>query len=514
MNDEVTAALLMGRMLDLLRRAPPDSADHKAALRSLLELVDRKSFTVRLEEGGLTVEGVGIPPETPFVTLLISQMRAHCLAEIHIGHQATAVDLAQLLHALSPDVLAAGPEYSVEQRLREARVATVSTVSSKEAEAVRERRQVRVTDALASIGVLGAAPGPDPLRMVSAGSAGAQDGTLARQLSQAATLSPLINGLDDTVPLTLLQRQLDAIQASVTKAFDEGRTDQAVDGLAALVRRDAQASDEQVRRAYGVVLRWLLNERNLAKVVPYLLDQLYQADALTVLRRAGRDGTWIVVQQLAQAPTFAERRTLLGAVRHLAEGVDVIANMLGHHEWFVVRNMADLAGDLKIAESVDALRRAVEHDDPRVRKSAGVALAKIGTADAAWGVVRALRDPERDVRLAVARAIGGQGLAGVTPSLLKAAESEPDADTLHEYYRALGRVGTAAAVQALARLAEPGGRIVGRRPAAPRIAAVEGLGLVRGNASRAARSTLQALCADSTKDVREAARRAMEQIPA
>src|SRR5574341_971027 len=110
-------------------------------------------------------------------------------------------------------------------------------------------------------------------------------------------------------------------------------------------------------------------------MVPYLLDQLYQADALT----------------------FAERRTLLSAVRQLEEGVDVIANMLGHHQWFVVRNMADLAGDLKIAEAVDALRRAVEHADSRVRKSAGVALAKIGTQSAAWGVVKVLRDPEVEI---------------------------------------------------------------------------------------------------------------------
>jgi HEAT repeat protein len=514
-KEEFGAAMLMGRMLDLLRRAPGATADHKAALRSLLALVARRSLTVRLEEGSVSVEGVSVPSETPFVAVLISQMQVHGLAEIHIGHQATAVDLVQLLQALSPDGPAAGPGYSVEQRLRDGRAATVSVVSSHVAEAVKQRRQVRVTDALAGVTGGGApSPGAEPLRVVSSSSATSRDGALEQQLAHAATLSPAINGLDDSVPLPLLQRQLEAIQASITKAFDEKRMDQAIDGLAALVRREAQAPNDQVRRAYALVLRWLLVERNLAKMIPHLLDELYQADALTILRGAGRDGTRVVVQHLAEAPTFAERRTLLGVVRQLEEGVEVIANMMGHHQWFVVRNMADLAGDLRIAEAVDALRHAVEHEDARVRKSAGAALAKIGTASAARGVVRGLRDPEQDVRLAVARAIGGEGLAGVIPSLLAAAEAEQDANTLYEYYRALGRIGTPAAVQALAKFAQPGGRIVGRRASAPRVAAVEGLGLVRGSGAAAARSALQALCSDSVKEVREAAKRAMAQSSA
>lgn len=509
MQDEFSAAVLMGRMLDLLRRTPETTADHKAALKSLLELAARGSLTVRLDRGTLTVEGVAVPADTPFVAVLMSQMQAHGLAEIHVGHQATAVDLVHLLQALSPDLMAAGPDYSVEQRLHEGKVATVSVVSTHVAEAVKDRRQVRVTEALASVGVAGPPPGPDQLRAVSSASGGARDAMLEQQLSHATMLSPLIGALDDAAPTPVLQRQLDTIQASITKAFDQKRMEQAIDGLAALVRREAKAANEQAKRAYAVPLRWLLIERHMTEVVPYLLDQLYQADALVILRRAGKDGTRVVVQHLADAPTFAERRTLLSAVRQLEEGVDVIANMLGHHQWFVVRNMADLAGDLKIAEAVDALRRAVEHADSRVRKSAGVALAKIGTQSAAWGVVKVLRDPEVEIRLAVAREINGEGLGGLVPTLSAAAEAEQHPDTLHEYYRALGRIGTPSAVQVLAKFAEPGGKLMGRRPSAPRVAAVEGLALARGSGGSAARSALLALCSDATKEVREAAQRAL-----
>ena len=322
-------------------------------------------------------------------------------------------------------------------------------------------------------------------------------------------LSPLIAALDDTAPQSILQRQLEIIQASITGAFEQQRVEQAIDGLAALVRREAKAADDQTRRAYVMPLRRLLIERYLTQVVPHLLDQLYQADALAILRRAGETGTWGVVQHLVDAPTFAERRALLNAVRQLEAGMDVIADMLGHHQWFVVRNMADLAGDLRIVEAVEALRRAVEHADARVRRSAGVALAKIGTPGAARGVVNALRDPDADVRLAVAREINGEGLNGLVPTLTAAAEAEQHPEALFEYYRALGRIGTAAAAQALAKFAQPGGKLLGRRPSAPRVAAVQRLALVRGSGTRAARSALLALCDDATKEVREAALRAV-----
>ena len=452
MLDEFHTAVLMGRMLDLLKRAPERAADEfKAALKSLLELAARRSLTVRLDGDTLTVEGVAVPADTPFVAVLASQMQAHGLAGIQVAHQATAIDLLHLVKALAPDLMAAGPDYSVEQRLRDSKVATVSVVSALVAEAVKDRRQVRVTEALASVGVAEPPPSPDQRRMVSTATGGSRDTTLEQQLAQAAMLSPLIAAMDDTVPPPVLQRRLETIQASITKAFDQKRMEQAIDGLAALVRREAKAASEQTRRAYALPLRWLLIERYMAQVVPYLLDQLYQADALAILRRAGKDGTRVVVQHLADAPTFAERRALLHAVRQLEEGIDVIADMLGHHQWFVVRNMADLAGDLKITEAVDALRRAVEHADSRVRKSAGIALAKIGTQSAAWGVVKVLRDPEADIRLAVAREITGEGLGGVVPTLTTAAETEQHPEALFEYYRALGRIGSAAAVQALRR---------------------------------------------------------------
>lgn len=57
-------------------------------------------------------------------------------------------------------------------------------------------------------------------------------------------------------------------------------------------------------------------------------------------------------------------------------------------------------------DDVHLLERALEHDDPQVRRSALEALAQTGSSAAADAVVFALSDEEREVQLAAARALG------------------------------------------------------------------------------------------------------------
>ena len=72
--------------------------------------------------------------------------------------------------------------------------------------------------------------------------------------------------------------------------------------------------------------------------------------------------------------------------------------------------------------------------------------------------------------------------------------------------RGLGRIGTPDALQALIKAVQPGGRFLNRKPAAPRLAAIEGL---RAAANPAALGTLEGLAQDSDKEVRVAAERAL-----
>jgi HEAT repeat protein len=74
---------------------------------------------------------------------------------------------------------------------------------------------------------------------------------------------------------------------------------------------------------------------------------------------------------------------------------------------------------------------------------------------------------------------------------------------------ALGRIGSPAAVQALIKFAQPGGRLFGRRPTALRVTAVEAL---RVAATPAAIGTLEGLADDGDKQVRLAAESALADL--
>jgi HEAT repeat protein len=224
------------------------------------------------------------------------------------------------------------------------------------------------------------------------------------------------------------------------------------------------------------------------------------------MQRSKTDGAEVLLGLLATAETIRERKAYMAALREMPEGVAQVIHMLHHHQWFVVRNVAELMGESRIEESVPELGLLLTHQEPRVRRAAVVAMAKIGSATTVEPLRRALKEGTPEMRALIAGSIGGPEAKALAMPLVALAVAEENLDVLREYYRALGRIGTPEAVQALAKACEPGGRLVGRRPTAPRLAAVEGLRLATAPASAAA---LEKLTEDADKQVREAARRAL-----
>ena len=212
---------------------------------------------------------------------------------------------------------------------------------------------------------------------------------------------------------------------------------------------------------------------------------------------------------LAAAPTVGERRAVFDALKQMTEGTDQVVHMLDHSEWFVVRNVAELIGELGLEDAVPALGKRLDHADERVRKAVGLALAKIGTRSAAEPLRRALRDRSQEVRMQVAVGIGGRKSSALAMPLVVAMEEEKDEEVVRELLLALGRIGSPDAVQALIKWAQPTGRFFGRKPSELRVAAVEALRLA---ATPAALGTLEGLSDDGDRAVREAASRAVTEL--
>ena len=153
MQDEVRFAVLLGRLIDLIRTGGAASDDHRAALEALGGLVGPRSLTVRTDGGKLTVENVVIPPDTPFASRLAQQMDAHGIAAIIVGAGAAAVELLHSAHAIALSSANYPVNSDAAQRLREAKVASVFLVTKDAEKTVRERRQVRLTDAIDHLGL-------------------------------------------------------------------------------------------------------------------------------------------------------------------------------------------------------------------------------------------------------------------------------------------------------------------------------------------------------------------------
>jgi len=102
MQDEIKIAVLLGRLLELMSKSSETTDDHRATLHALAELVGRRSAALALDGTQVSVEGVPVPEETPFATVLRSRLAAHGVARVHLAHGVSAVDLVELIPCLQP----------------------------------------------------------------------------------------------------------------------------------------------------------------------------------------------------------------------------------------------------------------------------------------------------------------------------------------------------------------------------------------------------------------------------
>lgn len=302
--------------------------------------------------------------------------------------------------------------------------------------------------------------------------------------------------------LTVLNRQVESV-------LRQGKIEQAMQIVYSVVRVEQRVEDPAVRRQYGIALRRMITRQmldGLSKLVqvPHLEDA-----ASMVLQRAGPDGVEVLLDLLTTSNTVNERRGVFNALTQMKEGQDQLIHMLGHPQWFVVRNVADLVGELGLEAAVPALTKQLDHTDERVRRQVALALAKIGTRSAAEPLRRVLRDKSADVRRQAALGVGGRKASALAMPLVVALEEEKDPEVVRELIFALGRIASPDAVQALIKIAQPSGKFFGRKPSGLRVTAVEAL-RVAGTPS--ALGTLQNLSNDSDKQVRAAAQQALSEL--
>ncbi len=495
-------AALFARTLDLFRD-PGAKEEQKAQFRTLSGILKIEGVTISAQDGRLLVNGTAVDDAT-----LLQRLEFHSVKEIAISADPPVTEMFELLRAL-----AAQPgDEDIATRLRTNGAKRVSVTMqtfqletpppvASEPPPPREAPKTR-RDAPAPASEDGDVPAI--VRESTAASSGFSPAAAATRTTGdlIAQLEEKPEGPHVGEVLAILGRQLET-------AMKTHRVTQALTIVAGIVRAEQQVSDATRRRQYSIALKRMYNKA-LLEAIAEVADHPADRDAaLLVLRRAGEDGVEVLLDLLVAAPTIEERRGIFMALTGMKEGTDQLVHMLGHHQWFVVRNVAELAGELALDEAVPALAQQLEHDDERVRKAVALALAKIGSSAAAEPLRRALRDKSPEVRLQAALGVSGRKSSALAMPLVVAMEEEEDEGVERELILALGRIGSTAAVQALIKFAQPGGRLFGRRPAALRATAVEALRLA---ATPAAIGTLEGLTDDGDKQVRAAAQSALGDV--
>ena len=493
-------AVTFGRALDLFRD-PGAKEEQKAQFRTLAGMLKDTALTLGTEDGRLLINGTAADGAT-----LLARLELHSVKEIAIPADPPVGEVFDLLRALADQP---GDE-DIASRLRgngKRITITMQTFQFVQPPAAPPPSplppQKSAREAAASAQLNPDADIPDIVRQATAETV-AFSPAAATTRSTAELISQLKEKPDGPHvgdSLAVLGRQLET-------AMKSKKTTQALMIVAGIVRAEQQVTDATRRRQYSIALKRMYSKALLEAIAEVANDPTDRDDSLLVLRRAGEDGVEVLLDLLVAAPTIEERRGIFLALTGMKEGTDQLVHMLGHHQWFVVRNVAELAGELGLEEAVPALAQQLDHDDERVRKAVATALAKIGSSSAAEPLRRALRDKSAEVRMQAAIGVGRKSIALAMP-LVVAMEEEEDENVERELILALGRIGSASAVQALIKFAQPGGRLFGRKPAGLRATAVEALRIA---ATPAAIGTLEGLTDDGDKQVRAAAQAALADL--
>src|SRR5690348_4466456 len=364
-----------------------------------------------------------------------------------------------------------------------------------------------------------AAPAPHPPAPAAprGRASGATRPTASEPSSSSGGRAPLPAGAADV--LAELERNptapnvgdlLAALVRNAETAVKQSRFEQVMGVIVGIIHVEQRVPETSgMRRQYGIAVRRIYNKPVLQALAQLLATPKHRADAVTALQRGGAAAVEVLMDLLVAAPTVSERRAVFDALKQMTEGTEQLIHMLDHREWFVVRNVAELLGELGMDDAVPALARRLAYADERVRKAVALALAKIGTRSAAEPLRRALSDKSLEVRMQVALGIGGRKSSALAMPLVVAMEEEKDEAVVRELILALGRIGSPDAVQALIKWSQPAGRIFGRKPLALRLAAVDALRLA---ATPAALGTLEGLADDGDRQIREAAKNAVMEL--
>lgn len=528
MDHPTTFARHFARLVYLLLHEPKNIASQKAALRLLVAMSKEGEVVLALDDWQVTANGSVVPAQLEGVQDLSAQFIGHAVSELVAEQASLPADLLGIARILACEPVPGEGGAAVKAQLDVLGAKTVRVKLAAVAPLPRvptvslptHGSEVPATVAAAPTAANGASRNTRDMLVISPDDApppprrpsvemGVMRGITDQYLAQFAStetgdasLAKAFAELDQATGVNDITRLLDAVVQTAETAFREGEMGTLGTAFAQVVKRETAATDVNVRRAYGMAVRRLAKKPYLQALSTLLTTHRDQYDDLFgIFARTGDDGAEALIDQLNAAQSLGERRVYFDALRKLNAGVQVLVHMLGDTRWYVVRNAAELLGEMAASEAEPKLTELMQHDDDRVRKAAVSALSKMSGSGAVKGLAASLEDDAPGVRVRAAAALGNSRTPQAAMALIKQLERESEAEVQHACLAALGRIGSPDAIRYLTKAAQPDGRFFRKKATAYRVAAVRALGEAR---TPAAMGALQNLLHDKEKDVREA----------
>ncbi|MEK7379626.1 MAG: HEAT repeat domain-containing protein [Gemmatimonadota bacterium] len=490
MSSTASIAANLACVLYLGRLAESDRSEIDEAIQVLLDALGGQSLRFEAAPGRLAINGQWVPQEVPGAGLVIERMLSHQVGSVSLPAGVEASDILALARTLAGYPGSYASWQDLQAALGPTRARLTLTEGLSDREFIHEDSK--------SIGV-----------QLEEGRAGLEIGDHAAVEDGGLIPPPLPMDLAK-IPLALRPktgpredpRILERLLARGRSALDAGDWGALLSITSGFLEAERQAVDESSARLYRVELKRLLSRREIAHIARLAAVGERRQEAVEVLQRLGGAATEVLMELLAESEALTERRGYYSAVTRMADGNEVIIHHLASPHWYVVRNAADLCGEMALAQAIPKLISLIGHPDERVRKSVLGALIQIGGREVVEPISRSFRDPSASVRLTVLAKLEGDWARGLAMPLMNLLQTEEHPDVIREILNALGRIGSPDAVMALRRVASGDMKRLGKRH---RIQAVEAMGLAGG----AAHQLLAALAQDRDREIAATAGRAL-----
>ena len=503
MDYSATFARHFSRLVSLLMHEVSNVDEQKVSLRALVAVSKNGPVSIVAQDWQLVVNDQPVPGALTGVGEVASQMAAHSVLRIDIEAGCGPADLLGIARIVATEAKPGDGGALVRKKLAALHPKGIAITTAEPEPVTVSQDAPTVVSSTGKTATQTASPrvAQDAATLVT--KIGAPD-------FSKVGLGELFGSLDVAGDADACTRALDDLVSLAEHSVRTGKPVAVGDILYGVVQRDSQIQGVEIKRAYVMAIR-RLSKPALLRAVTTLIPKKPERKQhfYEVLSRTGEEGAAILIEQITQAQTNEDRRTLFEVLVELPDAVPALIRMLGDSRWFVVRNAADLLGEMVASQAEDALIGLLRHSDDRVRRSATNALLKLGTPNALKGIYEAVSDSSPEVRMQAAAAIATRKDGRTAATLIRAIEDEADADVQLAMIAALGRVATTEAVQKLVRLAEPEGRLFRKKATNIRVAAVQALGDAK---TPAALSALKELAGDKEKDVRETATRALAHV--